>query len=103
MVKHKLWYATALGITGLGSLGLSAWVWLEGGASWYHRMAWHPGWMMVMPLVLLALLVAGVVFWSHRRPEHRIDALGDLAAEYVEGRIGREDFLARQAVLKESL
>lgn len=105
MVANRFWYLVALAVTGLGSLGLQAWVWLEGGMSWYHRgghgLSGHGGWFLA-GLFSLALVALGAV-WSLRRREPRIDALGDLATEYVEGRISREEYRARHAVLKESL
>lgn len=100
MVKSRFWYIAALAVTGLGSLGLWAWVWFEGGVRWYHAMPHHGAWTL-MALVVLGALVAGAVFWSRRQT--RVDPLGDLALEYVEGRIDRAEFLAREAVLKESL
>jgi hypothetical protein len=103
MVGKKLWHGVALAVTGLGSVALQAWVWLEGGASWYHVLPGRVGVMGLMPLLFLGFLALGAAIWSHRRRETRIDPWGDLATEYVEGRIGRDDFLARQLVLKESL
>ena len=102
MVRSRFWFIAGLVVTGLGSLGLGAWAWLQGGVPWYHSMPRHGATMRLMPLAFLAVVVAGAVFWSHRRGA-RVDPLGDLALEYVEGRIDRQEFLAREAVLKESL
>ena len=106
-MKHsRILYGAALAVTGLGSLALQAWVWSQGGVSWYHGGGHHgdsgPMGSMGLGMVFLVVVILLALGWyRHRHRVVRLDPRGDLAMEYVEGRITQEEFLARRAVLEE--
>lgn len=109
MNKKRIPYWTALVATGLVSLALHFWaatLWMDQvrALGWGHFRGMHvghPGAFAMMAGFWLVVIVVGLFFWARRRRATPVDPLGDLAHEYVEGRIGREEFLSRRAVLEE--
>jgi hypothetical protein len=109
-VKSKrVLYWTVLAIAGLGSLALklaALFLWFGQGGVWngpdFHHWTPMAPWGFGPPVLLLVLVVAAAV-WYRRKgmlqgPANPWEALG---LEYVEGRITRDEFLARRAVLEE--
>lgn len=111
MKTKRVIYWAALAVAGLSSLILKLWVlftWSGQGWPWngvFFRHAGLPPWGFGPPILLVLLVVAAAV-WYRRRGGGTFggsvtnpwEALG---LEYVEGRIGRDEFLARRAVLEE--
>jgi hypothetical protein len=115
MKTKRIAFWVALGLTAVASGGLALWAWSTGGATgWpgHFGQPGNPGWAPGMGhhgpggmgLWLVGLVAVGAWAW-HRRPgtpgAHRIDPRADLALEYAEGRITRDEYLARKAVLEE--
>jgi len=122
----------ALAVTGLGSLALGLLVWFlppEQGYAWMAR-GWGRGagaggfgmgHMNPLPMILGFLFVVFVISMLVRRGRHGhhgwhhghhgpeghghpmfADPLSDLAEAYAEGKITREQYLERKAVLEEN-
>lgn len=101
MNAKRVLYWAALFTAGAASLGLHFWaLWLGAGRHGFSQGFGASG-RILAGLFLVSLVGAGLFLWYRRRGEARIDPLGDLAAEYVEGRLTRDEFWARKAVLEE--
>jgi hypothetical protein len=112
MTGKRILYWLALAVAGLSSLGLKLWAlltWSNSGESWTWTGVHHWGWGLTPwsfgPPILLVLLVVAAVVWYRRKGGGFRGSFANpweaLGLEYVEGRIGREEFLARRAVLEE--
>lgn len=119
MKTKRIVYWSALAVTGLAALGLKAWAmgtWISSrvaDGSWERWMAGRHhlapgmghgvlmGGMGLAGLAVLVLLALGLALW-YRRNSSGAHPWEDLGMEYAEGRITREQFLARKAVLEES-
>ena len=109
MKVKRVLYWTVLALAGLGSLGLKLWalvIWSGSGGpqSWWNLHAGvpvFPFWGFGPPLLLV--LLVGAVWYRRRGMPHgqALNAWETLGLEYVEGRITRDEFLARRAVLEE--
>ncbi len=110
MKTKRVLYWAALAVAGLSSLGLKLWaLFTWSGQSWpwngvFFRHAGLPLWGFG-PLLFFVLLVVAAVVWYRRRGGgfrgSSVNPWEALGLEYVEGRIGRDEFLARRAVLEE--
>ena len=118
MKRNNGLYWAALLVTGLGSLGLFIVSWFLGGQPDFghprfgygygmgfgHPMMAGFGWVIGL---FVLLLIFGALFrgWRYRhgadeRPRW-VDPLADLAQAYAEGKITREEYRERKAVLEE--
>ena len=120
--KKSSLFPLALGVTGLGSLALHVALWFNGSFEEFGRGGWeHSGFLPHCPGpmgfggllgVFFVLLLIGGLFRMARgahsghhnqAPHHRlwVDPLADLAEAYAEGKITREQYAERKAVLEE--
>lgn len=99
-----LWLAVAVVATA-GVLSVLAIV-LMSGRSGYGMMGWGMGWtaaVMVVPVALLVMILLATLGTSLSRPEYPLptpSALEALKLEYVQGRLGREEYLRMKADLE---
>ncbi len=109
MSTKRFLYGTALAVTGLGALGIKVWVFFTQGTppaipgpwGWGHG---HPFPPFAFGLPLLVLLAVAAFVWYGRKspPGSWINPWEVLGVAYVEGRMTREEFQARRAVMEET-
>ena len=86
---------------------LLTWSGTGGPWTWWGAHHWVPGltpWGFGPPILLVLLVVAAVVWYRRKGGGFRgsfTNPWEALGLEYAEGRIGRDEFLARRAVLEE--
>jgi len=110
MKTKRILYWTALAVTGAAAVALRLWAvqtWGVGSASPWgwgppHHFGPPGGPPLFFGLPLIVLLAVGLALWYRRKNQGPwADPWEALGMEYVEGRIQRDEFMARRAVLEE--
>jgi len=101
-----LWW-TALGVTGLGSVALGCAVWFERvseGTPWVgHFGHGWAGWGLFLALGIVALVFSASRRHVRMGGEARayLDPVAEAAEAYAQGRLTREQYFEKKAVLEE--
>ena len=100
----RLPIARSAAIAALASLPSTVWAQQAPAPYWpmHEYMWWWGPWHMLMPLVILGLIVAGIVFlvrhlWPGSSAPHRRSALDVLDDRYARGEIDREEYMKRRS------